>query len=161
MSNCVRLPAIIPNNSDSNLYSQNKCSRQQLVDAVNSPYDSKTAAEIFHVPTSTIRRNRGESSLRSHVGRPSYLSNDEELYFVSLLQLLPKYGFHVSREIALQLATAYCQSLGLSYRPGVKWLRLFMNRHANDIKWQREGKMEQERAKGFSAQIKYVRWETV
>ncbi|CAF4207862.1 unnamed protein product [Rotaria magnacalcarata] len=145
----------------------NKYSRQQLVDAVNSPYDSKTTAEIFHVPASTIRRHRGESSLRSHVGRPSYftlknlkrltrrfmclkvLSNGEELYFVSLLQLLPEYGFHVSREIALQLATEYCQSLGLSYRPGMKWLRLFMNQHANDIKWQREGKMERERAEGF------------
>ncbi|CAF2064512.1 unnamed protein product [Rotaria magnacalcarata] len=139
----------------------NKYSRQQLVDAVNSPYDSKTTAEIFHVPASTIRRHRGESSLRSHVGRPSYftlknlkrltrrvLSNGEELYFVSLLQLLPEYGFHVSREIALQLATEYCQSLGLSYRPGMKWLRLFMNQHANDIKWQREGKMERERAEG-------------
>ncbi|CAF1494231.1 unnamed protein product, partial [Rotaria magnacalcarata] len=104
--------------------------KRATVDAVNSPYDSKTAAEIFYVPASTIRRLRGESSLRSHVGRPSYLSNDEELYFVSLLQLLPKYG----------------QSLGLSYRPGVKWLCLFMNRHANDTKWQREGKTERERA---------------
>ncbi|CAF4433663.1 unnamed protein product, partial [Rotaria magnacalcarata] len=74
---------------------------QQLVDAVNSPYDSKIAAEIFHVPASTIRRHR-----------------------------------------ALQWATEYCQSLGLSYRPGVKWLRLFMNQHANDTKWQRQGKME-------------------
>ncbi|CAF1970549.1 unnamed protein product [Rotaria magnacalcarata] len=107
--------------------------KRATVDAVNSPYDSKTAAEIFYVPASTIRRLRGESSLRSHVGRPSYLSNDEELYFVSLLQLLPKYG----------------QSLGLSYRHGVKWLCLFMNRHANDTKWQREGKTERERAEGF------------
>ncbi|CAF3852606.1 unnamed protein product [Rotaria sp. Silwood1] len=132
-------------------------SKQKLLDAVNSQYDSKTAAEMFHVPASTIRRHRREPSLKSHVGRPSYLSNDEEAYFVSLLQLLPEYGFHVSREIALQLATEYCESLGLSYRPGVKWLRLFMTRHTNDIKWLREEKMERERAEGFTEHVR-VGW---
>jgi hypothetical protein len=129
-------------------------SKQKLLEAVNSGFDSKTAARKFNVPASTIRRHRRVLSLKDRVGRPSYLTNEEEKYFVSIVQLLPDYGFNASREIALQLATDYCLSLGLSHHPGDKWLRLFMQRHAKDIKWKREQKMERIRAEGFTEEVR-------
>jgi hypothetical protein len=134
-----------------------KYSKQQLLDAVNSQYDSKTAGKIFHVPASTIRRHRRDDSLNDRVGRPTYLTNEQESYFVSMLQLLPQYGFHTTGEVALKLANDYCRSLKLSHQPSKKWLRLFMKRHANDIKWIKEEKMERVRAEGFTEQVR-VGW---
>src|SRR5689334_11032138 len=110
-------------------------SKEKLLEAVNSGFDSKTAAKKFNVPASTIRRHRRCPLLNARVGRPTYLTSDEETYFVSILKLLPDYGFNVTAEIALQLANDYCQSLGLSHYPGEKWLRLFMLRHTDEIKW--------------------------
>src|ERR1700722_14289213 len=109
--------------------------KQDLVDAVNSNLDSKTAANHYNVPASTIRRHRRNSSLRSRVGRPSYLSTTEESVFVALLQILPDCGFQVTCEVALQMANDYFKSLGLSHCPGKKWLRSFVQRHSDDIKW--------------------------
>ena len=131
-----------------------KYSKQQLFDAVNSCYDSKTAATKFHIPASTIRRHRCNPSLKAHIGRSTYLTHSEEAYLVSILQLLPDYGFNATKKVALQLANDYLESLGLEYRPGDKWLRLFMQRHINDIKWKREQKMEHLRAVAFTEEVR-------
>ena len=67
-----------------------------------------------------------------------------------MLQLLPDYSFNASKDITLQLANDYCQLLGLDHHPSDKWLRLFMQKHINDIKWKREQKMEHSRAEAFT-----------
>ncbi|CAF3318678.1 unnamed protein product [Rotaria sp. Silwood2] len=104
-----------------------KYSKQQLLEALKSGYDSKTTGKKFNVPASTIRRHRRNHSLKADGGRQTYLTSDEEAYFVSILQLLPDFGLNVSSETTLQLANDYCQSLGLSHHPG-NWVIVNSNR---------------------------------
>ena len=129
-------------------------SKEQLVAAVKSGFDSKTASKKFNVPASTIRRHRQNPLLRVNAGRPAYLTTDEELHFVSILKLLPNYGFHITKEKALELAHDYCRSLGLTHQPGEKWLRLFMLKYSNDIKWMKEQKMEAVRSENFTETVR-------
>ena len=77
-----------------------KYPKQSLIDAVNGTLDSKSAAENFNIPASTIRHHRQNPCLRSKRGRPSYLTPTEESYFVTLLGLLPEYGFQVTHNVA-------------------------------------------------------------
>ena len=119
----------------------------------------KIAARLFQVPASTIRRHRRKPSLNNRVGHPNYLSveEEEEAYFVSILQLLPEYGFSVTRDVALQLAAEYFQLLKLSHPTSEKWLRLFMKRHRDDIKSLQHQTMERERADRFTEEAR-VGW---
>lgn len=129
-------------------------SRDQLSLAIHSGLDSKSAAKKFNVPASTIRRHRLYGTSQSHMGRPGYLTVDQESYFVSILQALPDYGFKVTRDVALRLINDYCKSIGLKHSPGEKWLRLFMKRHRDVIKWMKEQKMEISRADSFTEEIR-------
>lgn len=131
-----------------------KYSRDELLQAVKCGLDSKAASKKFNIPSSTIRRHRLHGMIRAEVGRPSYLNDEQESYFVSTLQLLPDYGFRVTRDVALGLAKDYCRSLGLKHSPGEKWLRLFMKKHSNDIKWIKEQKMEMNRVKAFTENVR-------
>jgi hypothetical protein len=130
-----------------------KCSRDELLEAVNSGFDSKTEAKKRNVPASTIRRHHCDRTWKPRIGRPAYLTIDEKSYVVSILQLLPDCSFNLSREVALQLANDYCQSFGSTYYPDDKWLGLFMKKHTNDIKWKRQKKMESNRATAFSEEV--------
>jgi hypothetical protein len=125
-----------------------KYSKQKLLAAVNSGFDSETAAKKFNVPASTIRRHRRNPPLNARVGRPAYLTTDEEVYFISILKLLPDYGFHVTKDVVLELANDYCRSLG------EKWLRIFMQKHSNEIKWMKEQKMETVRSENFTETVR-------
>ena len=128
--------------------------KQSLLDAVNSSLDSKAAAKLYNVPASTIRRHRRGPSVRSRIGRPSYLSNTEENYFVALLQLLPDYGFPVTCDVALKLSSDYFKSLGLSDNPGKKWLHSFVDRYSDDIKWKKQSKLERAREETFTEAVR-------
>lgn len=105
---------------------------QALVDAVTSELDSKTASIKFHVPASTIRQHRRNPFLNIRAGRPSYLTLEQENHLVSLLKL-PDYTFDATKDVALELAADYFQSLNINIKPGSKWLKTFVNRHAEDI----------------------------
>ncbi|CAF2232187.1 unnamed protein product, partial [Rotaria magnacalcarata] len=94
-----------------------KYSKQSLIDAVNSALDSTSAAKLYNVPASTIRRHRRNQCLKNQIGCPSYLTSSEESYFVALLQLLPDFGTQPTGEVALKLANDYFKSLGLSDNP--------------------------------------------
>ena len=127
-----------------------KYSREALLAAVTSNLDSTVAAKTFKVLASTIREHRRNPPLNHRISRPSYLSSDQEAHFVSLLKLLPEYRFDVTKDLALQLATEYFQSLYLTSTPGDKWLNLCVKRHAQDIIWKEQEKMERLRAKIFT-----------
>jgi hypothetical protein len=127
-----------------------KYTREVLASAIATDLSSKAAAIKFNVPASTIRQHRCNPSLNPIVGRPSYLTPDQENYFVSLLKLLPDYGFAVTKDLALELATDYFSSLRLMKQPGAKWLHSFVNRHSNDIVWKKQQKLEQARAESFT-----------
>ncbi|CAF4587878.1 unnamed protein product [Rotaria magnacalcarata] len=101
-------------------YRRKLCAQQSLIDAVNSALDSKSAAKLYNVPASTIRRHRRNRSLKNRIGRLSYLTTSEESYFVALLQLLPDFGIQPTGEVALKLANDYFKSLGLSDNPRKK-----------------------------------------
>ena len=118
------------NTRNSFLDMSKKYSLEALLTTVTSNLDSTVAAKTFKVPASTIREHRRNPTLNHRIGRPSYLSSDQEAHFVSLLKLLPEYGFDVTKDLALQLATEYFQSLYLTSTPGDKWLNLFVKRHA-------------------------------
>jgi hypothetical protein len=117
-----------------------KYTSEALADAVASDLDSKAASIKFNVPASTIRQHRREPSLNFRAGRPSYLTSDQENHFGSLLKLLPDYGFDVTKDLALQLAAEYFQSLYITIQPGLKWLNLFVKRHTKDIIWKKQEK---------------------
>ncbi|CAF1637774.1 unnamed protein product, partial [Rotaria magnacalcarata] len=89
--------------------------------------DSTSAAKLYNVPASTIRRHRRNQCLKNQIGCPSYLTSSEESYFVALLQLLPDFGTQPTGEVALKLANDYFKSLGLSDNPAAisKRYRLF------------------------------------
>jgi hypothetical protein len=131
-----------------------KYTREALANAVASDLDSKDAAIKFNVPASTIRQHRRELSLNVRAGRPSYLTSDKENYFVSLLKLLPEYGFDVTKDLALQLAADYFKSLDLTTQPKSKWLNSFVTRHCNDIIWKKQEKLERARAEAFTKQTR-------
>ena len=121
-----------------------KYTRQDLTDAVNSDLDSKTASIQFNVPASTIRQHRREPCINVRVGHPSYFTSDQETHFVSLLKLLPEYGFVLTRDLTLQLAAEYSQCLGLALVPGSKWLNSFVHRNAQDLIGKKQEKLEDE-----------------
>ena len=78
------------------------------------------AAKNLNVPASRIREHRWNPPLNYRIGRLSYLSSDQEAYFVSLLKLLSEYGFDVTKDLALQLTTEYFQSLYLTITPSTE-----------------------------------------
>ncbi|CAF2213378.1 unnamed protein product, partial [Rotaria magnacalcarata] len=94
-----------------------KYTHQALVDAVASDMDSNAASIEVKVPASTIRQHRREPTLKIRAGRSSYLNSNEESHLVSLLQLLPEYGFDVTKNLALQLAAEYFESLEFTTQP--------------------------------------------
>ena len=142
------------NTPNSFLDMSKKYSRETLLAAVASNLESTVAAKTFKVPASTIREHRPNAPLNHRIGRPSYLSPDQEAHFVSLLKLLPEYGFYVTKDLALQLATEYFQSLYLTSTPGDKWLNLFVKRHTQDIIWKKQEKLERLRAKSFTEEVR-------
>ncbi|CAF1496473.1 unnamed protein product, partial [Adineta steineri] len=131
-----------------------KYTRKDLADAITSKLDSNAASIQFNVPPSTIRQHRREPLLNIRVGRSSYLTPEQETYLVALLKLLPDYGFEVTKGLALQLAGDYFKSLDLKTEPGAKWLHLFVKRHAGDITWKRQEKLERIRAESFTEETR-------
>jgi hypothetical protein len=127
-----------------------KYEHQKLIDAVTSDIDSKAASIKFNVPASTIRQHRRQTNLNNRAGRPSYLTSIQEDHFVSLLELLPDYGFEITKDVALELAADYFHSLNINIKPGYKWLRCFVNRHTEDIVWKKQQKLERSRANSFT-----------
>lgn len=131
-----------------------KYSRQDLIDAVKSDLDSKTASIKFNIPASTIREHRREPGTNARIGRPSYFTSDQEAHFVSLLKLLPDYGFDLTRDLTLQLAAEYSECLGLALLPGSKWLNSFVHRNSQDLIWKKQEKLERIRAEGFTEEAR-------
>lgn len=125
-------------------------SHRALVDAIQSDLGSKAASKKYNVPASTIREHRRKPSLNIRAGRPLYLTSDQENHLVFLLKLLPDYGFEVTKDVALQLSADYFKSLDLAVHPGTKWLRSFVKRHAGEISWKRQAKLERIRAESFT-----------
>ena len=112
------------------------------------------AAKLFQIPASTICQHRQKPSTNSRVDCPNYLNFEEETYFVSILQLHTECGFSITPDVALELTAEYFESLKLSHRPGEKWLRLFMKRDRDYIKWLRQQKIEHERADDFTEEVR-------
>ena len=103
---------------------------------------------------SKIRQHRREPNLNVRAGHPSYLTSDQENHFVSLLKLLPDYGFDVTKDLALQLSANYFKSLDLTTQSGSKWLNSFVSRHSEDIIWKKQQKLERTRAEAFTEQTR-------
>ena len=59
-----------------------KYTREALVNAVFNNLDSKAAAIEFNVPASTIRHHRRKPPVNIRIGRPSYITSDQEKHFV-------------------------------------------------------------------------------
>ncbi|CAM4850763.1 unnamed protein product [Rotaria magnacalcarata] len=127
---------------------------QKLIDAINSDVSSIEASKSFNVPERTIRSHRQNKLIKIGAGRNRYLNDQQEDYLVSLFKLLPEYGFRITANVALQLSTDYFKSIGLSYKPGRKWLRLFVKRYRMEIKWKKEEKLENIRANKFSEETR-------
>ena len=138
-----------------------KYTREALANAIVSDLDSKAAAIKFNVPASTIRQHRREPLLNARAGRPSHLTRDQENHFVSLLKLLPDYGFGVTKDLALQIGVDYFSSLGFTKKPGVKWLNSLISRHSEDIIWKKQQKLERARAEGFTEETRSAWYTTL
>lgn len=128
--------------------------RQSLLDAVSSDLNSKHASDKFHVPASTIREHRRMPGLNARRGRPSYLTIAQEEHFISLLKLLPDYGFDVDKETTVELAVDYFNSLKISGKPGTKWIKSLVKRYPDDVKWIKQQKLERNRAESFTEETR-------
>ncbi|CAF3001767.1 unnamed protein product [Rotaria sp. Silwood2] len=131
-----------------------KYTTQNLIVAVNSNLSSTAAAKTFNVPERTIRCHRQFPLQRIGAGRRHYLNDNEESYLVSIFQILPDYGFSIAADIAIQISSEYMKSLGLSFVPGQKWLKTFLNRHRMKIKWKKQEKLERIRAEKFTEETR-------
>ena len=131
-----------------------KTSVQNLVDAVNSNMTSIEAAKRHHVSDRTVRSHRQNPGQKYGAGRPRYLDDDQEQHLVALYKLLPEYGFSATADVAGKLAGDYMRSIGLSSLPGRKWLRSFMKRNRQEIKWKKEEKIEKIRAQRFTEETR-------
>jgi hypothetical protein len=96
------------------------------------------ASKAFKIPTRTIRSPRQAPSQKYGTGRHHYLNDEQEDYLLSLIKVLPEYGFTLTNDVALQLAIEYIKLTGSSSIPGRKWLKLFVKRHKTEIKWKKE-----------------------
>ncbi|CAF3332606.1 unnamed protein product [Rotaria socialis] len=127
---------------------------QKLIDAINSDLSSVVASNEFNVPERTIRAHRQKPDQKIGGGRPRYLNDEQEDYLVSLFKLLPEFGFTITANVALKLSNEYFKSIGLSFVPRRKWLKLFIKRHRTEVKWKKEEKMEKIRAQKFTEQTR-------
>ena len=75
-------------------------STEQLIDAVKAVKEGKMtsikAAEVYHIPESTIRSHTSNPSLRIGAGRSYYLSEKKEYYLVDLLKSLNDIGIRLT-----------------------------------------------------------------
>jgi hypothetical protein len=122
-------PEFIPN-------MHKKYTRQDLIDAVKTNLDSKSALIKCNIPAGTIPEHRREPCITVRMGRLSYFTSDQATHFVSLLELLPRYGFDLAGDPALQLAAEYCQC--------------HPDRYAEDLIWKKPEKLARIRAGGFT-----------
>jgi hypothetical protein len=127
-----------------------KYSIENLIKAIESDFSSADAAKEYNVPARTIRAHRQMPLLKIGAGRSRYLTDDQENYLVSLFQVLPDFGFSLTADIALKLASDYMKSLGLSDAPK----RKFVNRHRMKIKWKKQEKLERIRAEKFTEETR-------
>jgi len=70
---------------------------QTFTDAFASYLDTKTAVIKLNILVSTIPQHCHEPSLNVRAGRSSSLTSDQESHFVSLLKILPDYGFDLAK----------------------------------------------------------------
>ena len=131
-----------------------KYSRENLVEAIGTSLSSTQASKIFNVPERTIRSHRHKPSQKFGAGRNRYLNDEQESCLVSFFKLLPEFGFPLSHDAAMKIATDYMNSIGLSVQPGRKWLRVFVRRHETEIKWKKEEKLEKIRANKFTEETR-------
>ncbi|CAF3876203.1 unnamed protein product, partial [Rotaria sp. Silwood1] len=101
-------------------------------------------------PERTIRSRRQNPSQKFGDGRYRYLNKEQEDFLLSTFKLLPEYGFTITADVAFKLSNEYFKSIGLSFKPGRKWLMSFVSRHKTEIKWRKQQKLEQIRAKEFT-----------
>lgn len=127
---------------------------QDLIDAIKSDLNSVEAFKAFNVPARTIRSHRQTPSQKYGAGRHRYLNDEQEDYLLSLIKLLPEYGFTITNDVALQLAAEYMKLIGSSFVPRRKWLKLFVKRHRTEIKWKKEEKLERIRATKFTEETR-------
>ncbi|CAF5140091.1 unnamed protein product [Rotaria sp. Silwood1] len=116
--------------------------KEKLISALESDFSSPVAAEKFNIPERTIRSHRQMPLQKVGAGRYRYLNDNEENHLVSLFQILPNYGFSLTAGVAINISSEYMKSLGLSFKPGRKWLQAFVKRHRMKIKWKKEEKLE-------------------
>ncbi len=68
---------------------------------------SGKAAEVFGVPSSTIRSHLNNSSLRIGGGRPFYLNKKKETYLVEVIRSLSLIGVRLTLVILYKLVGEY------------------------------------------------------
>ncbi|CAF1470554.1 unnamed protein product, partial [Rotaria magnacalcarata] len=116
--------------------------------SVYEPYCSTWVSER------TVRSHRQNADQKFGGGRSRYLNDEQECYLLSLFNLLPEYGFKTAADVALTISNEYFKSIGLSFIPGRKCLRSFVNHHKTDIKWKKEEKLEKIRAAKFAEETR-------
>ncbi|CAM4818085.1 unnamed protein product [Rotaria magnacalcarata] len=116
--------------------------------SVYGPYCSTWVSER------TVRSHRQNADQKFGGGRSRYLNDEQECYLLSLFNLLPEYGFKTAADVALTISNEYFKSIGLSFIPGRKCLRSFVNHHKTDIKWKKEEKLEKIRAAKFAEETR-------
>ena len=86
-------------------------SKEQLIDVVKAVKEGKMtsveAAEVYHIPESTIRSQTSNPSLRIGAGRSYYLSEEKEGYLVDLLKSLNDIGIRLTNVVVKKIIGEY------------------------------------------------------
>ncbi|CAF2966666.1 unnamed protein product [Rotaria sp. Silwood2] len=127
---------------------------QNLINAVKSKLSSSAASKRFKVPKRTRHLHRQNALQKIGGRRYGFLNDEQEDFLVCSFKLLAEYGFTITADISLKISDEYFKSIGLSNKPGCKWLRSFVKRHKTEIKWKKEQKLEQIRAKKFTEETR-------
>jgi hypothetical protein len=127
---------------------------ENLINAIESDLSSAEAAKKYNVPERTIRAHRQKPLQKVGAGRSRYLTDDQENDLVFLFQVLPDYGFAVTADLAIKIASDYLKHLGLSVTPKRKWLQQFVTRHRMKIKRKKQEKLEKIRAEKFTEETR-------
>lgn len=87
-------------------------SNEDFIKAVHDVKNGSTSSEItakYHIPSSTVRFHKSNSSVRIGGGRPTILTNYQENYLVELLKNLEVNGAHLTKVVVIKLASEYAE----------------------------------------------------
>lgn len=106
--------------------------------AVGEGMSVKGASEMFRIPRRTLRNHLVTGSLQKKMGRPTYLTQEQEVELCSRIIRYADVGMPLTSSLLRRTVFTFCALNNIQHpfnmkqrMAGRKWLRLFLLRHEN------------------------------